>query len=312
MIRIQKEDFLKRTGVNSRASAMCNAIQASLQRNLTYLPNAHPEARQYFRAEFATAIDSQARRYQFGIAEHEHMAVIEEITKKMSQNHASILQNNCLRIGTTQKALNLYLKFLWCLESDWRTPPHCPVDGTVLKAGGILGTWTQLNSLEQYLSWISLLRSFAAKKGFASLAEWELSIWNNQAPTRPLRPQNFPSRKDVGIPIRILAKVRGRGYKTDGLESLSIDVERRTDAAGLPFQDGARTPIDLQIGDDSYRGGIRTIPMQTVYICPDLIDKSGKKTTLAKVLAAHRVGKNQTLTLETDGNRIRLLPEPTL
>src|SRR6266404_4924415 len=100
MIRIQKEDFLKRTGVNSRASAMSNSIQASLQRNLTYLPNGDPEAREYFRAEFATAIYSQARRYQVGIAENEHVTVIEEITIKMSQNHAKILQNNYLRIGT--------------------------------------------------------------------------------------------------------------------------------------------------------------------------------------------------------------------
>ena len=181
MIKILKEDFLKRTRVDSRDSAMSNSIQAALQHNPTYLPNVSTESRRCFRDAFATSIYKQSQRYRFGVAEHEHLAGIEEITKKISQEHGKILRNNCLRIGTTQKALNLYLKFLWCLETDWVTPPHCPIDRIVLQKARIVGKWTQLNSIDQYVCWISQLKDFAKGQEYTNLAEWELTLWNKQA-----------------------------------------------------------------------------------------------------------------------------------
>jgi hypothetical protein len=36
-----------------------------------------------------------------------------------------------MRIGLAQKALNLYLKYLWCL-GEIHEPPHCPLDSIVL------------------------------------------------------------------------------------------------------------------------------------------------------------------------------------
>ena len=56
MIKILKEDFLKRTWVDSGDSAMSNSIQAALQHNPTYLPNVSAESRRYFRDAFATSI----------------------------------------------------------------------------------------------------------------------------------------------------------------------------------------------------------------------------------------------------------------
>jgi hypothetical protein len=79
-----------------------------------------------------------------------------------------------LRFGTSQKAFNLYLKFLWRLGYI-PAPPHCPVDGVILRSAGISGSWTQSNSSAEYLRWINALRQHAGPK---SLAEWEYGEWN--------------------------------------------------------------------------------------------------------------------------------------
>lgn len=39
--------------------------------------------------------------------------------------------SNVFRIGSAQKALNLYRKYLWCLGYI-PFPPHCPFDATII------------------------------------------------------------------------------------------------------------------------------------------------------------------------------------
>ena len=55
------------------------------------------------------------------------------------------LSGGHLRYGTSQKALNLYLKFLW-RPGKATTPPF---DRVVLTAGGIDGVWTKCDSAKQ-------------------------------------------------------------------------------------------------------------------------------------------------------------------
>ena len=60
----------------------------------------------------------------------------------------AILKDNVFRVGITQKAFNLYLKYLWCLGLRWieHEPPHCPFDRIVIgKLGGGLTAWTKVN-----------------------------------------------------------------------------------------------------------------------------------------------------------------------
>src|SRR5262249_10484866 len=70
---------------------------------------------------------------------------------------------------------NLYLKYLWCFKRIGM-PPHCPIDGVVLTAAGIDGSWTASDSEDEYLSWIAVIRRQAEAKGL-SLAEWEHRVW---------------------------------------------------------------------------------------------------------------------------------------
>jgi hypothetical protein len=109
--------------------------------------------------------------------------------------------------------------------------------------------------------------------------------------------------------IRVAAKVRGLGqHYSDGLEMLSVDV-KKVEADGLRYRDGARIPITLQLGRESYQAGVRTTSrMSTVWISPDLVDSSGERTKLARVLARHGLLKNQPVFLYVDDAVVRLTP----
>jgi hypothetical protein len=86
------------------------------------------------------------------------------------------LKDGELRHGISQKAFNLYLKYLWRLGKI-ALPPHCPVDAIVLRAGEILGSWTECNSELEYMDWVNRLRTKAQQTGVASLSEWEYEVW---------------------------------------------------------------------------------------------------------------------------------------
>ncbi len=175
-IQSRKQEFLRSVSVQTREHAINNCLIASVRRNQTYAISF--DGREPFRKAFTSELLTQSERYQIGVGENEHLNIIENIAKKLTETHGNILHGGCLRIGTVQKGLNLYLKMLWCLEADWPTPPHCPIDRIVLQAARIYENWTQLNSIAMYQEWVSKLHTHAARLGFSSLAEWELYTWN--------------------------------------------------------------------------------------------------------------------------------------
>ena len=96
------------------------------------------------------------------------------------------------RIGTAQKALNLYLKYGWALGII-PEPPHCPIDSNVLakieKCPRSAGcqicpnkTWTTICTTHEYLHFAQKAREAANAHG-QSLARWELEVW--KAATSP-------------------------------------------------------------------------------------------------------------------------------
>jgi len=124
-------------------------------------------------------MQSQAATYKKGVEEVNHLKSISLLADWMSSDHGKVLAGGRLRIGIAQKALNLFLKTLWCLDSNFANPPHCPVDGIILKEAGIWGSWTQLDSIDIYSEWISVIRRRAKSVGYDSICEWELATWNH-------------------------------------------------------------------------------------------------------------------------------------
>ena len=167
------DPFLDVTRVNNEWSAMSNAIQAALQHNKTYGAASDDGMRDSFRAEWGKFIREESQRYTQSVSDVQHCEGIQRISDRLRVRFGQLLSDGHLRFGTSQKALNLYLKFLWRLGKV-ATPPHCPVDRIVLNAGGIDGVWTKCDSAQQYMGWINALRARARP---LSLAEWEHQMW---------------------------------------------------------------------------------------------------------------------------------------
>ena len=113
----------------------------------------------------------------------QHCKNLEDLANTLSDEFKNILaltnDEPRFRIGIAQKALNLYLKRLWCLGKI-PTPPHCPFDSTILKKLERLKEpteWTKMDEIEEYKRWVKAAREQAKADGSSSIAEWELRHW---------------------------------------------------------------------------------------------------------------------------------------
>lgn len=116
--------------------------------------------------------------YANGISEEKHLKNIQNISSDFSINMGpQYLDRNHLRIGTAQKLLNLFLKYLWCLGVI-KMPPHCPFDGVVINALELDDVkWTKLDDITEYNELVKHARAVAKDK---PLAEWELELFNKK------------------------------------------------------------------------------------------------------------------------------------
>ena len=124
-------------------------------------------------------IEASATGYANGdVSESDHVANIAALADGLSTDFATSLADGRFRIGPAQKALNLYLKYLWCAGFIPR-PPHCPVDAIVLRAAKAPAEilWSKMDSTAGYLDAIAHLRKEASSM---ALAEWELQAWSER------------------------------------------------------------------------------------------------------------------------------------
>ncbi len=171
------DPFLVATGVSNEQGAMTNAILSAFGRNRIYEGAVPDHVRSRLRQSLSEFLRERSRYYAQRVDDEEHCAAIREISDSVSQKFGQHLVKGRFRYGTAQKALNLYLKFLWRLGAIG-TPPHCPVDSIVLAAGKIDGAWTKSDSEKEYRFWIERLRWQARP---LSLAEWEYGVWQDGA-----------------------------------------------------------------------------------------------------------------------------------
>jgi hypothetical protein len=96
----------------------------------------------------------------------------------LSEIHGDVLHEGRMKLGHAQKALNLYLKYRWCLGVASQ-PPHFPVDAIILRRipeyRDGKTAWTQLDSPQAYLEIINAARRVAGDN--QTLAEWELRCY---------------------------------------------------------------------------------------------------------------------------------------
>jgi hypothetical protein len=135
--------FLKVDEISTEDQAVIWSINAALQRNKVYTSDEDYDRREKFRAEWASLLREESEAYRKPdqcISDEQHCAAIARISDKLSNAFGEYLTGGRLRFGTSQKAFNLYLKYLWALK-EAPMPPHCPIDSIVLARANINGSW---------------------------------------------------------------------------------------------------------------------------------------------------------------------------
>ena len=155
-------------------------LGAVTQRGGVYEPNLSEGQRQPVHDTLRELLRDLARDYTTGsVCDDWHMANIERIARSVSERHAAVLPGGQFRIGSAQKALNLHLKYRWCL-GEIPMPPHCPFDAYVLRAipGWQTRSWTAIDSIDHYADLVAAAQTVAGER---PLAEWELALYNEVA-----------------------------------------------------------------------------------------------------------------------------------
>lgn len=172
MQKIKKNFILKIALSNTRSSAF--------QRANVYKKNIDEEEKALFVQEFKSKLRKLEEVYSKEVTEAKHLEFIQKFANQISSEFPHVLNRKKMKFGVAQKAVNLYLKFLWCLGYIQTQPLHCPIDRIVLTAVGINANWTELDSVNEYQHMIKKIREEAKRKN-KTIAEWELSLWNNEA-----------------------------------------------------------------------------------------------------------------------------------
>lgn len=155
-------------------------LMATTQRSRIYCNGSSEEARQGFRKGLQRYLEARAKDYLEPVTSEQHLRNIESLSVCLTDRHGACLRDGRFRIGLAQKALNLYLKYLWCLGRIDAKPPHCPIDRIVLEQAKYPRSkainWTDMKSMDEYLEIIQHVSEEANRCG-QTLATWELDIW---------------------------------------------------------------------------------------------------------------------------------------
>jgi hypothetical protein len=89
------------------------SILGALGRSRTYSKSASDKTKIEFLNTLRVKLDEVSRKYQSTVTEENHLSNIEKLSDEFSSSFADCLRNRRFRIGIAQKALNLYLKYLW-------------------------------------------------------------------------------------------------------------------------------------------------------------------------------------------------------
>jgi hypothetical protein len=151
------------------------SLQAATQRASIWREQVSESQRKELHWHLRELLEGSLQQYATPVDDAAHTKTIERVANSLTRRHSGMLVGGRFRIGPAQKALNLYLKYLWC-AGIIPMPPHCPIDAIVLRAidVGYPLKWTQMYSTKQYAEVILKLKQIAGK---TPLAEWELYEW---------------------------------------------------------------------------------------------------------------------------------------
>lgn len=147
------------------------SISGAFQHNRIYLKGVNPKERMRFRKYLSKELKrSISKIYHSDMREDVICLEIKSLSQKMSRR----TEISKFTIGTSQKLINLMLKYNWVFDIG-SIPPHCPIDRTILLSCGITAKWTAIDTIEKYEELIDQIK---AKAKGTPIAIWELKKWN--------------------------------------------------------------------------------------------------------------------------------------
>lgn len=158
---------------------------AALARHQTYAADASDQQKLALRRRARQIVEELSCRYRDAVSANEHESNIAKLSALLSNEFRPDLGPSGFKVGTSQKLLNLYLKFLWCL-GEIPEPPHCPLDRIIQTKAKVRNVvnWSQIATIEQYRDAICSLREAIDQLGHGdmSLAQWEVWAYGPEAP----------------------------------------------------------------------------------------------------------------------------------
>jgi len=167
------------------------SIAGAFQRANIYAPNALDKSKTAFKKDLKNYLEQLVKDQYFNeVDQQTHITNIYALAE-YSKKFKTLLKNGQLNFGVSQKILNLFLKYLWCLKLV-PTPPHFPVDRIIqvtlnkkakengFKTRQIL-PWTQFEDKNDYLEIINFaekIKNVVKAYTNMSLAEMELALFS--------------------------------------------------------------------------------------------------------------------------------------
>ncbi len=183
---------MKKTFINNEIWIL--TFGGAFQRANVYSENYPEKTRTAFRKALREEVENiVSQKYKKKVSEDEHIKNIKSIVN--FSEHLRV-ENSIIPInfGVAQKMLNLYLKYLWCLEELEYMPPHFPVDRVIQEEFNKIAKkheietqeikpWTQFTDELKYINVIRFaetIKNRVDEFNGLSLAQLELKLFDRR------------------------------------------------------------------------------------------------------------------------------------
>ncbi|MEK6699945.1 MAG: hypothetical protein AABZ10_13000 [Nitrospirota bacterium] len=100
----------------------------------------------------------------------------------LNNKHSTVLSGGNVKIGVCQKAITLYLKYLWLLGDNSKKPIYATLDRGIMHLAGVSNppNWTALDDIQEYERVEKEIDKFAKSQGWESGSAWEAETWTDE------------------------------------------------------------------------------------------------------------------------------------
>lgn len=159
-------------------------LDGALSRNHIYgekvTPNERREFRIFLSKELLIMLNDVLSKEDYN--DRDHYRIITAFSNKISRDRRfkRCLANGRLRIGTSQKLINLYWKMNWLFKPGIKVPLHCPFDSIIIRKLDRSVhhiKWTKSDEITEYKTLVAEARKKLPSG--KSIAEWELETYGS-------------------------------------------------------------------------------------------------------------------------------------